>query len=156
MFDKNGTDAAAYIALLFLFLYNAGFNIACNPLAYSHPTEILPYSMRTKGLAVMVAIGWALLIASQYANPVAIAAIGWEVLALLYGNAGAVPFYGVLHVPRNEGPYPWRTCELVWRRWGCKYDREDEAVNMIEKMKGIEPEVEVLPVGAEKKEWIDI
>jgi hypothetical protein len=29
---------------------------------------------------------------------------------------------------------------------------EDEAVNMIEKMKGIEPEVEVLPVGAEKKE----
>jgi hypothetical protein len=34
--------------------------------------------MRTKGFAVMVAISQALLIVSQYANPVAIAAIGWR------------------------------------------------------------------------------
>jgi MFS family permease len=47
-------------------------------LAYSYPTGILPYNMRTNGLAVMVAIDQALLIVSQYANSVAIAAIGWK------------------------------------------------------------------------------
>ena len=102
VFDKSGADAATYMAILFLFLYNAGFNIACNPLAYSYPTEILPYSMRTKGLAVMVAIGQALLIVTL------------EELASLF--------------------------------------EDDEALNMMEKMEGIEPEVETIPVEREKKE----
>jgi MFS family permease len=78
IYDKTGSQSAAYLVVVFLFLYNGGFNIACNPLAYSYPTEILPYSIRTKGLSVMVAIGQLLLIVSQYANPVAIAAIGWK------------------------------------------------------------------------------
>lgn len=56
---------AAYFVIVFLFLYNAGFNIACNPLAYAYPTELLPYAMRTKGMSVFVLVGQALLIVNQ-------------------------------------------------------------------------------------------
>ncbi|EME44007.1 hypothetical protein DOTSEDRAFT_79908 [Dothistroma septosporum NZE10] len=68
---------AAYFVIVFLFLYNAGFNIACNPLAYAYPTELLPYAMRTKGISVFVLVGQALLIVNQYVNPIAIDSIGW-------------------------------------------------------------------------------
>ena len=57
--------AAAYLVIVFLFLYNAGFNVACNPLAYAYPTELLPYAMRTKGMSVFVLVGQALLIVNQ-------------------------------------------------------------------------------------------
>jgi hypothetical protein len=73
---KDANNVATYPAIFLLVFYNAGFNVAMNPPAYSFPTEILPYPILTKGMAVMVAIGQALLIVSQYANPVAIATIG--------------------------------------------------------------------------------
>ncbi|TKA34099.1 hypothetical protein B0A50_00079 [Salinomyces thailandicus] len=75
-YDASNEVASAFV-IVFLFLYNAGFNVACNPLAYAYPTELLPYAIRTKGLSVMIAIGQALLILSQYANPIAIENIGW-------------------------------------------------------------------------------
>lgn len=90
----SGNRIAAYFVLVFLFLYNAGFNIACNPLAYAYPTELLPYAMRTKGMSVFILVGQALLIVNQvscshtdsfqkqadntqYVNPIAIERIGW-------------------------------------------------------------------------------
>jgi MFS family permease len=143
VFDKNGADAAAYMAILFLFLYNAGFNIACNPLAYAYPTEILPYSMRTKGLAAMVAIGQALLIVSQYANPVAIEAIGWKYWLFFLGMLVIFIFMVYFTYPETKG----LTLEELARLF-----EDDETVTILEKMDGIEPEAEVVPVEVEKKE----
>lgn len=143
VFDKNGADAAAYMAILFLFLYNAGFNIACNPLAYAYPTEILPYSMRTKGLAAMVAIGQALLIISQYANPVAIEAIGWKYWLFFLGMLIIFIVMVYFTFPETKG----LTLEELARLF-----EDDETVTILEKMDGIEPEAEVVPVEAEKKE----
>jgi hypothetical protein len=61
--------------------------------------------MRTKGLAVMIAIGQTLLIVPQYANPVAIAAIGWKYWLFFFGMF-VIPHHGVLHVPGNKGVDP--------------------------------------------------
>jgi hypothetical protein len=57
VFAKNVAQPIAYMAIVFLFFYNAGFNVACNQLAYFYPTEVLLYSMRVKDLAAMIAIG---------------------------------------------------------------------------------------------------
>jgi hypothetical protein len=74
--DTN--NAAAYLAILFLFFYNAGFNVAMNPLAYCVSNGDPTLFHEDEGRGDHVAIGQALLIVSQYANPVAIAAIGWK------------------------------------------------------------------------------
>jgi MFS family permease len=145
VFAHNDTNnAAAYLAILFLFFYNAGFNIAMNPLAYAYPTEILPYSMRTKGIAVMVAIGQALLIVSQYANPVAIAAIGWKYWLFFLGMLALFLVMVWFTYPETRG----LTLEELARLF------EDERLGLgVEKMEGIEPqsETEIVNIDMEKK-----
>jgi len=115
-----------------------------NPLAYSYPTEILPYSVRTKGMAVMVAIGQALLIVSQYANPVAIAAIGWKYWLFFLGMLVLFLVMVWFTYPETKG----LTLEELARLF-----EDDETVGIVEKMEGIEPEseAEVVNVDMEKK-----
>jgi hypothetical protein len=48
------------------------------PLPYAYTTEILPYNLRTKGLAIFTAtqnLGNAF---NQFVNPIALAAIQWK------------------------------------------------------------------------------
>lgn len=118
--DSTNRVAAAFV-IVFLFLYNAGFNIACNPLAYSYPTEILPYAMRTKGLSVMVAVGQALLIVNQVGTSPLLSTVHTAntesvrqpdrhrphrlvLLDLLPRNALLGPGLDLLDVPRDQGP----------------------------------------------------
>ena len=49
MYTRKGSQPAAYAVVVFLFLYNAAFNIACNPLLYCYATEILPFAIRARG-----------------------------------------------------------------------------------------------------------
>ena len=142
LFDQNGSKGAAYMAVVFLFTYNAGFNIACNPLAYAYPTEILPYSMRTKGLSTIVAVGQALLIVSQYANPVAIENIGWKYWLFFMGMLLLFIAMVWFTFPETKG----LTLEELGRLF------EDNEIVDMEKMEGIEPEAEVVPIEVGKKE----
>ncbi|KAH8665714.1 general substrate transporter [Tricladium varicosporioides] len=137
LFAKTPNNATAYTAVVFLFLYNAGFNVACNPLAYSYPTEILPYSMRTKGLSVMVAIGQALLIVSQYANPVAIENIGWKYWIFFMGML-------VLFIAMVWFTYP-ETKGLTLEELAGLFEEGGvgSAVVGIEKMEGLEVDGDV-------------
>lgn len=142
----SSKNAAAYTAILFLFLYNAGFNIAMNPLAYAYPTEILPYSMRTKGMAVMVAVGQALLIVSQYANPVAIAAIGWKYWLFFLGMLCIFLVMVWLTYPETKG----LTLEELARLF------EQEEIEGVPEKMDFEGEVVVVKVEAEKKARIEV
>jgi hypothetical protein len=56
MYAKHRSQASAYAIVAFLFMYNAAFNIACNPLLYCYTTEILSYSIRTRGLALQILV----------------------------------------------------------------------------------------------------
>lgn len=143
VFAQNEAKAAAYMAVLFLFTYNGSFNIACNPLAYAYPTEILPYSMRTKGLALMVAVGQALLIVSQYANPVAIENIGWKYWLFFMGMLLIFIVMVYFTYPETKG--------LTLEELGRLFEPED-VLNM-DKVEGIEPEeTEVTPIEVENKQ----
>lgn len=77
MYKKNGSSSAAYASVVFMFFYNAAFNIGCNPLVYSYTPEIMPYSIRAKGLAIQFFTSQGLLVVNQYVNPIAIASIGY-------------------------------------------------------------------------------
>lgn len=76
-YAHSHSPASAYATVVFLFLYNAAFNLACNPLLYAYTTELLPFAIRTKGLAVQVAVSEAALTVNQYVNPIALEKIGF-------------------------------------------------------------------------------
>ncbi|KAH8898804.1 general substrate transporter [Thozetella sp. PMI_491] len=74
--QRQGNEGYGVIACLFLF--DIMYNVACNPLLYSYTTEIMPFFMRSKGLAVKNFVGQIALIINMYVNPVALAAIAWR------------------------------------------------------------------------------
>jgi MFS family permease len=77
-YSATGNDASAYTAVVFLFLYDAAFNIACNPLLYCYAVEILPFSIRARGLGLQIAVSQAALTVNQYVNPIALNSIGYH------------------------------------------------------------------------------
>lgn len=77
MYKHHGSQAAAYSSVVFMFIYNAGFNIGCNPLPYSYVPEILPFGIRAKGMALLFFSSQAALVVNQYVNPIAMEEIGY-------------------------------------------------------------------------------
>jgi MFS family permease len=65
MYAEHNAKAAGYAAVVLLFFYNAAFNVACNPLVYCYPTELLPFAIRARGLSVMIAVSQAALTVNQ-------------------------------------------------------------------------------------------
>ncbi|KAK4688187.1 hypothetical protein P7C73_g1921, partial [Tremellales sp. Uapishka_1] len=61
-----------------VFLYDLGYNVACNPLLYAYETEIMPFALRAKGLAWSVTFGQLQAIIFQYCNPIGLAALKWK------------------------------------------------------------------------------
>ncbi|CAK4020779.1 general substrate transporter [Lecanosticta acicola] len=74
----DNSNAASHTVVVFLFIYSAGYTIACNPLCYAYPAELLPFSVRTKGLSVYVFFSYILATVDIYVNPIALAAISWR------------------------------------------------------------------------------
>ncbi|KAH8723572.1 general substrate transporter [Phaeosphaeriaceae sp. PMI808] len=76
--NGSGSPAVAKAVLAMIFLYNAAFNIAWTPLQVTYVVEILPYTMRARGLVLYNLFVACALIFNQYANPIALEAIKWK------------------------------------------------------------------------------
>lgn len=76
MHAQRESKGASFAVVIFLFLYNATFNLANNPI-YCYPTKILPFSIRAKGLGIQVPVSQATLTINQYVNPIALDSIGF-------------------------------------------------------------------------------
>jgi len=101
----------AYGVVVCLFLYDIAYNVACNPLLYSYPTEIMPFYMRSKGLAVKNMVGQIALIINMYVNPIALAKIGYYYYIFYLGlNCGWL-FLIWLLFPETKG---YGLEELAW------------------------------------------
>ncbi|KAF7198327.1 Lactose permease [Pseudocercospora fuligena] len=139
-YAKNGSNAAAYTTVVFLFLYNAAFNIACNPLLYAYTTEILPYGIRTKGLAVQIAVSEAALTVNQYVNPIALDSIGfWYFvfyLAMLVIGTLVIYFW----FPETKG--------YTLEQLACLF--EDEPTSLLPVLEAVDIEAES-PIESSKK-----
>jgi MFS family permease len=85
VYVNTGSEGPARGVIVFLFLYNAAFNLACNPLLYCYTPELLPYSIRNRGLAFQILVSQAMLTVTQYVNPIAVDNIGWNYYIFFLG-----------------------------------------------------------------------
>lgn len=78
VFNQTGSVPAGkcVVALIFIFFFH--FDIAYAPLLMSYPTEIFPYSMRSKGVALSLCLSFCGLLMASFCNSVALSAIGWK------------------------------------------------------------------------------
>lgn len=77
VYATKGSTNEGYGVIVCLFLFDIMYNVACNPLLYSYTTEIMPFYMRSRGLAIKNFVGQIALIINMYVNPIALAAIGY-------------------------------------------------------------------------------
>ena len=61
-----------------LVLYGAAYSLAWSGLLVAYAAEIVPYALRSKGLAIMFFCVNAALFFNNYVNPVALQNIGWK------------------------------------------------------------------------------
>lgn len=77
-FAETGNKSLGISAIPFLFLFFGFYDIAWTPLNYSYATEIMPFHLRTKGLAVYNTISQLGNSFNQFVNPIALQAITWK------------------------------------------------------------------------------
>jgi len=63
---ETGSKPAAHAVIVFIFLFNAAYDIAFSPLIVSYSIEILPYGIRAKGYNVFGLTLVVALIFNQY------------------------------------------------------------------------------------------
>ncbi|KAI0943708.1 hypothetical protein AcW1_002803 [Taiwanofungus camphoratus] len=77
-YAMHAKPAAAHAVIAFIFLYYAAYDLAFSPLIVTYTVEILPTSLRAKGLNVFsISISLALIF-NQYVNPIAFQKLAWK------------------------------------------------------------------------------
>jgi MFS family permease len=78
--NPDAPNATSYgqASVGFIFIFSIFYDIAWTPMTVLYPVEILPYTIRAKGMAIQGAGVAIALFFNQYVNPVALAAIGWK------------------------------------------------------------------------------
>lgn len=61
-----------------LYLYFAFYTLAITPLPIAYTVEILPFGIRTKGMALFTSIATLGNAFNQFVNPIALKAIAWK------------------------------------------------------------------------------
>ncbi|WWC99992.1 hypothetical protein V866_006901 [Kwoniella sp. B9012] len=77
-FAMHKSPAVGTAVIPFLYIFYLFQNMAWAVLANLYTAEILPYSLRSKGMSIYVTTQSVSLAFNQYVNPVAIAAIAWK------------------------------------------------------------------------------
>lgn len=73
---SNPAVGRTVIAFVFIFYFH--YDIAYTPLLLGYPTEIFPYSVRSKGVTVDLLSVYSSLIILAFVNPIALNRIGWR------------------------------------------------------------------------------
>lgn len=67
-----------HTVIAFVFIFYFHYDIAYTPLLLGYPTEIFPYSLRSKGLTVELLSVYSSLVILAFVNPIALDRIGWR------------------------------------------------------------------------------
>ncbi|KAL3474430.1 general substrate transporter [Aspergillus californicus] len=78
IFDSSQASALGRTVIAFVFIFYFHYDIAYTPLLMGYPTEIFPYSTRSKGLTVELLSVYSSLIVLAFVNPIALDNIGWR------------------------------------------------------------------------------
>ncbi|KAH6682914.1 hexose transporter [Halenospora varia] len=75
---NTGSKPAGIVVVVCLFTFFFHYDIAYTPLLMSYPTEIFPYSLRSKGIAVELFAIYGSLVIAAFVNPIGLENIGWR------------------------------------------------------------------------------
>jgi Sugar (and other) transporter len=78
VFDSTQAKPLGNTVIAFVFIFYFHYDIAYTPLLLGYPTEIFPYSTRSKGLTVELLSVYGSLIILAFVNPIALDSIGWH------------------------------------------------------------------------------
>lgn len=65
-FQEKGVSSAGIAVMVLIFMFTAFYNIALSPLAVAYSVEVLPFSIRAKGMATYVFSTKAAVFVNQY------------------------------------------------------------------------------------------
>lgn len=78
VYAQNGSHIVGGAVIAMLFIFFGFYDIACTPLSFAYPIEILPYRLRSRGMSITLTTIFAAGMLNQYLNPVALAALAWR------------------------------------------------------------------------------
>lgn len=100
----NMNKAAGYSVVVFLYLFSPAYNLGFNGNLGLYIPEILPYSLRTRGLAFFYFVQFSFMILSTFAVPVGLQDISWR-LYIVFVVWIIIEFAGVYFLfPETKGP----------------------------------------------------
>jgi MFS family permease len=76
--EEHGNKGLGIGVVVMVFVFYAFYNFAMNPLPIAYLLEILPYTLRTKGLTVFNLAQYCSGIFNGFVNPVALEALHWK------------------------------------------------------------------------------
>jgi sugar porter (SP) family MFS transporter len=101
--DSNN-KAAAYTVVVFLYLFSPAYNFGFNGNLGLYIPEILPYRLRTRGLAFFYFVQFSFMILSTFAIPIGLENIQWR-LYIVFIAWIVIEFVGVWFTfPETKGP----------------------------------------------------
>jgi len=123
VFVETGSKSASYASIAFIYLYSGVHNIGWTGAMMLYVVEILPYSIRTKGIALFWLLTGAAGAFNTYVNPLGIDAFAWKFYGF-YVAWIAVEFLVVyLFFIETKGP----SLEQI----ALLFDGEDAKVSMV-------------------------
>lgn len=75
---SDNSQALGRTVIAFVFIFYFHYDIAYTPLLLGYPTEVFPYSLRSKGITVELLSVYSSLIVLAFVNPIALNNIGWH------------------------------------------------------------------------------
>lgn len=78
VFDEQGLQSAGRAVVGFIFIFYFHYDIAYTPLLLGYPTEIFPYTLRSKGVTAELMGVYSSLIIAAFCNSIALENIGWK------------------------------------------------------------------------------
>jgi MFS family permease len=126
--SHNKAQGFGIAQIVFIWVFGIFYSIGFSGLLVAYTLEVLPFHLRAKGIMIMNITVQAILAISAQTNPVAIENLphAWN-FWLFYTVSPTIPllegfeicsniislalelrrgYLGLLHVPRNQGPYP--------------------------------------------------
>ncbi|KAI1125231.1 hexose transporter [Nemania abortiva] len=74
----SGNSSAGIVVIVTLFTFYFHYDISFTPLLFGYPTEILPFNIRAKGIAVELFGIYGSLTLLAFVNPIGLENIGWK------------------------------------------------------------------------------
>ncbi|KAJ5730367.1 uncharacterized protein N7483_004875 [Penicillium malachiteum] len=78
VFDSTGANSLGNTVITFVFIFYFHYDVAYTPLLIGYPTEIFPYSIRSKGLTVELLSVYSSLIVLSFVTSIALDNISWH------------------------------------------------------------------------------